>query len=88
MPDGSLAFRRWFFLFLTVSATAAAVAKLWSVLQANGLSIGESLFLFLFAILFGWIASAFWMALFGATPAGLRPGPSWPNAGRPPPRRT
>ena len=66
MPDGSLAFRRWFFLFLTVSATAAAVAKLWSVLQANGLSIGESLFLFLFAILFGWIASAFWMALFGA----------------------
>ena len=63
MPDGSLAFRRWLFLFLTVSATAAAVAKLWSVLQANGLSIGESLFLFLFAILFGWIASAFWLAL-------------------------
>lgn len=66
MPDGSLAFRRWLFLFLTVSATAAAVAKLWSVLQTNGLSIGEGLFLFLFAILFGWIASAFWLALFGA----------------------
>ncbi len=66
MPDGGLAFRRWLFLFLTFSSTAAAVAKLWSILQADGLSIGEGLFLFLFAILFGWIASAFWLALFGA----------------------
>ena len=67
MPDGGgLAFRRWLFLFLTVFSTAAAVAKLWSVLRADGLSIGEALFLFLFAILFGWIASAFWLALFGA----------------------
>jgi membrane glycosyltransferase len=66
VPDGSLAFRRWLFLLLTLSATAAAVAKLWSVLQADGLTIGETLFLFLFAILFGWIASAFWLALFGA----------------------
>jgi membrane glycosyltransferase len=66
VPDGGLAFRRWLFLLLTVSSTAAAVAKLWSVLREGGLSIGESLFLFLFAILFGWIASAFWLALFGA----------------------
>ena len=65
MPDAGLAFRRWLFLFLTFSSTAAAVAKLWSVLRADGLTFGEGLFLFLFAILFGWIASAFWLALFG-----------------------
>ena len=66
MPDAGLALRRWLFLFLTLSATAAAVTKLWSVLADNGLTAGEFLFLFLFAILFGWIVSAFWMALFGA----------------------
>jgi membrane glycosyltransferase len=66
VPDAGLAFRRWLYLLLTLSATAAAVAKLWSVLQADGLSIGEGLLLFLFAILFGWITSAFWLALFGA----------------------
>jgi membrane glycosyltransferase len=66
MPDAGLAFRRWLFLALTLSSTAAAVSKLLSVLQAGGLTIGESLFLFLFAILFGWISMAFWLALFGA----------------------
>jgi membrane glycosyltransferase len=66
VPDAGLAFRRWLYLLLTLSTTAAAVVKLWSVLQAGGLSIGEGLLLFLFAILFGWITSAFWLALFGA----------------------
>jgi len=65
MPDAGLAFRRWLFLLLTLSSTAAAVTKLWSILQAGGLSFGETLFLILFAILFGWISAAFWLALFG-----------------------
>jgi membrane glycosyltransferase len=65
MPDAGLAFRRWLFLLLTLSSTAAAVTKLWSILQSGGLSIGETLFLILFAILFGWISAAFWLALFG-----------------------
>jgi membrane glycosyltransferase len=65
MPDVGLALRRWLFLFLTLSSTAAAVIKLWSILQSDGLSAGEAFFLFLFAILFGWIAIAFWLALFG-----------------------
>ena len=65
MPDVGLALRRWLFLFLTLSSTAAAVVKLWSILQSDGLTAGETFFLFLFAILFGWIAIAFWMALFG-----------------------
>src|ERR1700761_1848034 len=65
MPDAGLAFRRWLFLFLTLSSTTAAVVKLWSVLLSGGLSAGEGCFLFLFAILFGWISIAFWVALFG-----------------------
>ena len=65
MPDAGLAFRRWLFLFLTLSSTAAAVTKLASVLHAGGLSIGETCFLFLFAILFGWISMSFWLVLFG-----------------------
>ena len=65
MPDAGLAFRRWLFLLLTLSSTAATVTKLWSVLQSGGLSPGEAFFLILFAILFGWISAAFWLALFG-----------------------
>jgi membrane glycosyltransferase len=65
VPDTGLALRRWLFLFLCLSSTTAAVLKLLSILQAGGLTIGEGLFLFLFAILFGWIAMAFWLALFG-----------------------
>ena len=65
MPDAGLALRRWLFLLLTLFSTAAAVTKLWSVLQSDGLSFGEALFLVLFAILFGWISAAFWLALFG-----------------------
>ncbi len=66
MPDTGLALRRWLFFFLTLSSTAVAVIKLWAVLRAGSLNFGEGLFLVLFALLFGWIASAFWMALFGA----------------------
>ena len=65
MPDAGLAFRRWLFLFLTLSSTAAAVTKLASALHAGGLSLGEACFLFLFAILFGWISMSFWLVLFG-----------------------
>ena len=65
MPDIGLALRRWLFLFLTLASTAAAVVKLWSVLRSDGLDPGEGFFLFLFTLLFGWIAAAFWLALFG-----------------------
>jgi membrane glycosyltransferase len=65
VPDTGLALRRWLFLFLCLFSTVAAVLKLLSILQSGGLSPGEGLFLFLFAVLFGWIASAFWLALFG-----------------------
>jgi membrane glycosyltransferase len=84
MPDAGLAFRRWLFLFLTLSSTVAAVAKLWSVLQAGGLSLGEAFSLILFAVLFGWISASFWLALFGVVvrleDMQLMPLPSTPQA--------
>ena len=85
MPDIGLALRRWLFLFLTLTSTAAAVIKLWSVLRSDGLDPGEAFFLFLFTLLFGWISAAFWLALFGVVmrllEARLLPLPSAPKDG-------
>ena len=64
MPD--LAARRWFYLFLVLASTVAAVTQMLGVLQFDGLSLREGFILFLFAILFAWIASSFWLACFGA----------------------
>jgi membrane glycosyltransferase len=64
MPD--IAARRWIFLTLVLASTTVGVSQLWSVLRIDGLDNPEFLFLILFAILFGWIAASFWMALFGA----------------------
>ncbi len=64
MPDPAL--RRWLFLVLVVVSTVAATAQLWSVLRIDGVGILEGTILFLFAILFAWIVSSFWVACFGA----------------------
>ena len=61
-----IAARRWLFLFLVIVSVAAAVSKLYQVLRVDGIDLLESLFLGLFAILFGWITISFWMAVFGA----------------------
>ncbi|MGH6828223.1 MAG: glucans biosynthesis glucosyltransferase MdoH [Rhizomicrobium sp.] len=61
-----IAARRWLFLFLVVVSTAGAVSKLYQVLRVDGIDALKFLFLALFAILFGWIAISFWMAVFGA----------------------
>jgi membrane glycosyltransferase len=61
-----VAARRWLFLFLVVVSTAAAVFKLYQVLRVDGIDTLKFLFLFLFAILFGWITTSFWLAVFGA----------------------
>jgi len=60
VPD--LAARRWFYLFLVLASTVAAVTQMLGVLQFDGLSLREGFILFLFAILFAWIASSFWLA--------------------------
>src|SRR3954467_2979638 len=69
--------RRWLYLFLVLASTVAAVTQMVGVLQADGLTWREGVILGLFAILFAWIASSFWLVVFGAfarwTKAGLLP---------------
>lgn len=64
MPE--LAPRRWLYLFLVLASTVAAVTEMAGVFQADGFSTREITILALFTILFAWIASSFWLTVFGA----------------------
>ncbi|MBN9588851.1 MAG: glucans biosynthesis glucosyltransferase MdoH [Alphaproteobacteria bacterium] len=64
MPD--IAPRRWLYLYLVLASTVAAVTAMAGVLRGGGFSGGEIALLALFAILFAWIASSFWLTCFGA----------------------
>lgn len=64
MPD--IAPRRWLYLFLVLASIVAAVTRMAGVFQEGGFSGLEVAILVLFAILFGWIASSFWLVVFGA----------------------
>ena len=64
MPD--IAPRRWLYLFAVLASTVAAVTQMAGVLQFDGFTIREASILGLFAILFAWIASSFWLSVFGA----------------------
>jgi len=63
VPD--IAPRRWLYLFLVLASTVAAVTQMAGVLQSDGFTPREVVILALFAILFAWIVSSFWLALFG-----------------------
>ena len=65
---------RWLFLGLVLASTATATSRLWVVLRVDGVSWAETVFLFLFAVLFAWISTSFWMAVLG-TVMRLRRGP-------------
>jgi len=58
--------RRWLYLFVVLASTVAAVTQMAGVFQFDGFSGREIVILALFAILFAWIASSFWMTVFGA----------------------
>jgi membrane glycosyltransferase len=58
--------RRWLYLFLVLASTVAAVTQMVGVLQVDGFTPREAVITTLFAILFAWIASSFWLAVFGA----------------------
>jgi membrane glycosyltransferase len=64
VPD--IAPRRWLYLFLVLASTVAAVTQMAGVLQFDGFTIRELSILGLVAILFAWIASSFWLSVFGA----------------------
>ena len=58
--------RRWLYFFLVLASTVAAVTRMAGVFQIDGFTPREGIILGLFAILFAWIASSFWLAAFGA----------------------
>ena len=64
MPE--LAPRRWLYLFLVLASTVAAGTEMAGVFQVDGFSTREIVILALFTILFAWIASSFWLTVFGA----------------------
>ena len=64
MPD--IEPRRWLYLYLVLASTVAAVTQMAGVLQVDGFTAREIGILVLFAILFAWITSSFWLAVFGA----------------------
>ena len=65
MPEDITA-RRWLYLFLVLASTVAAVTEMTGIFEVDGFTWREITILVLFAILFAWIASSFWIAVFGA----------------------
>jgi membrane glycosyltransferase len=61
-----IAARRWLYLFLVLASTVAAVTEMAGIYQVDSFTWRETGILILFAILFAWIASSFWLAVFGA----------------------
>src|SRR3954453_278012 len=58
--------QRWLFLGLVLSTTAAAAARLLAVFRFDQISLLDAVLLAVFAILFVWIATSFWIACLGA----------------------
>jgi len=65
MLQDDVAVQRWLILGLVFSTTAAAVARLFEIFRVDGLSASEILLLVIFALLFSWIATSFWIACLG-----------------------
>jgi membrane glycosyltransferase len=66
MTGDDLWTQRWLVLGLTLSTTAVATARLLEIFRVDGVSVLEILILAVFALLFSWIAVAFWIACLGA----------------------
>jgi membrane glycosyltransferase len=58
--------QRWLFLGLVLSTTAAAATRLLAVFRFDQISLLDVLLLAVFAILFVWIATSFWIGCLGA----------------------
>jgi membrane glycosyltransferase len=58
--------QRWLFLGLVLSTTAAASTRLFDVFRFDQVSLLDGLLLAVFAVLFVWIATSFWIACLGA----------------------
>ncbi len=74
--------RRWLYLALVLGTTATAAIRLWAILRVDGLSALEMSLLALFVVLFGWIASSFWLAIFGVYARRRAPREKHPDPAR------
>ena len=66
MNHDEAATQRWLVLGLVIATTAAATSKLFAIFRVDGVLAEEWLLLAVFAVLFSWIASSFWLACVGA----------------------
>lgn len=60
-----LGVRRLLFAVLVLCSTATGGWVMFEILHVNGITLLQSIVLFLFVITFGWITLAFWMAIAG-----------------------
>jgi membrane glycosyltransferase len=58
--------QRWLFLGLVLSTTAATSTQLLDVFRFDQISLLDGALLAVFAVLFAWIATSFWIACLGA----------------------
>ena len=61
----SALWRRWLFLFLIVVPSVLAAAYMSVLLPNKGGTLVELILCVLFGVLFAWISTGFWTALFG-----------------------
>src|SRR5687768_6772741 len=60
-----ISLRRWLYLGLVLSTTAAVSTRLWAFLRIDGLTSLELVLLATFTVLFAWTAASFWLACVG-----------------------
>ncbi len=60
-----LRLRRWLFFGLAAATTTVGVGMMLAIVRDHGITLLEVVILLLFALMFGWIAIAFWNAVFG-----------------------
>src|SRR5579872_2879272 len=61
-----LSVQRWLLLGLVLSSTAVAVTRLLAIFRDVGPSLLQASLLVVFAVLFAWITTSFWIGCLGA----------------------
>jgi membrane glycosyltransferase len=61
-----LAIQRWLLFGLVISATTAASTRLFAIFRGDEVTLLQAALLAVFAVLFAWIATSFWVGCLGA----------------------
>ncbi len=65
MKRDEITVQRWLFFGLVLSTTAAATTRLLAVFRIDDLSMLDAVLITIFALLFAWISTSFWIACLG-----------------------